>query len=157
MELIGKTTINPIFFYSGKISGYLTWIALILLLLKINIIGKISFAYNDYISIVILIIGLIFFILGLINLGSSTRLGLPSESIVLKTSGLYKISRNPMYLGFNLLTISSMIYTLNLLIIVLGFYSIIIYHLIILGEERFLENRFGLEYTNYKKKVRRYL
>ncbi len=102
MELIGKTTINPIFFYSGKISGYLTWIALILLLLKINIIGKISFAYNDYISIVILIIGLVFFIFGLINLGSSTRLGLPSESIVLKTSGLYKISRNSMYLGFNL-------------------------------------------------------
>ena len=157
MDLIGKTTINPVLFYSGKISGYLTWIVLILLLLKINIIGKITFAYNEYISIVILIIGLIFFILSIINLGSSTRLGLPSKNIVLKTRGLYKISRNPMYLGFNLLTISSMIYTLNLWIVLLGIYSIIIYHLIILGEERFLENRLGVEYTNYKKKIRRYV
>ncbi|MBU0528577.1 isoprenylcysteine carboxylmethyltransferase family protein [bacterium] len=157
MELIGKTTINPILFYSGKIAGYFTWMVLFLLILNINLFDKISFGYNDYLSIAILIIGLIFVVLSLINLGRSTRLGLPSENTVLKTNGLYKISRNPMYLGFDLLTISSMIYTLNLFIIVLGIYSITIYHLIIVGEEQFLEKRFGLEYTNYKKKIRRYL
>ena len=157
MDLIGKTTINPVLFYSGKFSGYITWIALFLLILKINLVDRISFVYNDYISYAILIIGLIFIVFSLINLGSSTRLGLPSENTVFKTNGLYKISRNPMYLGFNLLTISSMIYTLNLWIVLLGIYSIIIYHLIILGEERFLENRLGVEYTNYKKKIRRYV
>ncbi len=26
MELIGKATIHPLIFYTGKISGYLTWI-----------------------------------------------------------------------------------------------------------------------------------
>jgi protein-S-isoprenylcysteine O-methyltransferase Ste14 len=157
MDLIGKATINPLFFYSGKMSGYFTWIVMLLSFFKINLIAPISSAYPNYISIAFLSIGLIFIILSLINLGGSTRLGLPKEHTVFKTNGLYKISRNPMYLGFNLLTISSMIYSLNIFIIIPGIYSIIVYHLIILSEEKFLENRFGFEYANYKKKIRRYL
>ena len=157
MDIVGKTTINPILFYTGKISGYITWIILLLLMLGIDLIKRLSFGYNDYISYVILLIGLVFVIFSSINLGSSTRLGLPYENTVFKTNGLYTISRNPMYLGFNLITISSLIYTLNLWVMILGIYSIIIYHLIILGEEKFLEKRFGKEYANYKEKIRRYL
>jgi protein-S-isoprenylcysteine O-methyltransferase Ste14 len=157
MNLIGKTTINPILFYSGKISGYITWIIYLLLIFEIDIIDRGTFIHNDYISYTILIIGLLFSILSIINLGTSTRLGLPSEDTVLKTNGLYKLSRNPMYLGFNLVTISSMIYTLNIWIILLGIYSIIVYHLIILGEEKFMQTRFGEKYIDYKRKTRRYL
>ena len=157
MDLIGKATINPILFYSGKISGYITWIILFLLIFKIYLIDSNSFVYNEYISYVILLTGLILIVFSMINLGRSTRLGLPSENTVFKTNGLYKMSRNPMYLGFNLMTISSMIYSLNIWIIILGIYSIIVYHQIILGEEKFLEDRFGIEYSNYKKKTRRYL
>jgi protein-S-isoprenylcysteine O-methyltransferase Ste14 len=157
MNLIGKATINPILFYSGKISGYITWIIYLLLIFKIDLIERGTYIYNDYISYIILIIGLFFSILSIINLGSSTRLGLPSEDTVLKTNGLYKLSRNPMYLGFNLVTISSMIYTLNVLIILLGIYSILVYHLIILGEEKFMQTRFGEKYIDYKRKTGRYL
>lgn len=157
MNIIGKTTINPVLFFSGKISGYITWVIFLLLLLNINLIDRIKFGYNDYIAYLILLIGLFFSILSIINLGRSTRLGLPSEDTIFKTNGLYRFSRNPMYLGFNLLTISSMIYSMNPWIIVLGLYSVIIYHLIILGEEKFMENRFGNEYLEYKKKTRRYI
>jgi protein-S-isoprenylcysteine O-methyltransferase Ste14 len=62
-----------------------------------------------------------------------------------------------MYLGFNLLTISSIIYMLNPIVSLFGIYSIIIYHFIIIGEERFLETRFGTAYLDFKKRVRRYL
>jgi protein-S-isoprenylcysteine O-methyltransferase Ste14 len=157
MNLIGKATINPILFYSGKISGYITWIIYLLLIFKIDFIDRGTYIYNDCISYIILIIGLLFSILSIINLGSSTRLGLPSEDTVFKTNGLYKLSRNPMYLGFNLVTISSMIYTLNVLIILLGIYSILVYHLIILGEEKFMQTRFGEKYIDYKRKTGRYL
>jgi protein-S-isoprenylcysteine O-methyltransferase Ste14 len=157
MDLIGKTTINPILFYSGKIAGYLTWIVYSLSVLKINIVSRYDFSYNAYIALFTVTVGLFFFVISLINLGRSTRLGLPSESTVLKTNGLYKISRNPMYLGFNLLTISAMIYMFNLVIFVFGAYSILMYHLIIIGEERFLEKRFGVDYSNYRKTVRRYI
>lgn len=157
MELIGKTTINPIIFYTGKISGYITWIILLLMLFGLNIFENNQILFKQNISIFVLLIGLIFTIISLINLGKSTRLGLPSNDTKLKTSGLYKYSRNPMYVGFDLITISAMIYSLHWVIIILGVYSLIAYHLIIKGEEKFMINRFGEEYKNYILKVRRYL
>jgi protein-S-isoprenylcysteine O-methyltransferase Ste14 len=157
MELIGKTTINPVLFFSGKISGYLTWIILGISFLKINIVHVNSWGYNKDIAFVILSFGFFAVVLSSINLGRSTRLGLPSNDTQLKTNGIYKISRNPMYLGFNLLTISSIIYMLNPIVSLFGIYSIIIYHFIIIGEERFLETRFGTAYLDFKKRVRRYL
>jgi protein-S-isoprenylcysteine O-methyltransferase Ste14 len=157
MDLVGKTTINPFLFYSGKILGYITWIILLLSIMEINVLESFSYGFNTYFSYLTLIAGLIFIIFSIISLGRSTRLGLPLEETVFKKSGLYKFSRNPMYVGFNLWTISSMVYTLNIGIILIGIYSMAIYHLIILGEEKFLEKRFGSEYKNYKTNVRRYL
>ena len=98
-----------------------------------------------------------FTIISLINLGKSTRLGTPQESTEFKTNGLYKISRNPMYVGFNMLSLSAILFTHNFIVIFLGVYSIYVYHLIILGEEKFLESRFSEQYLEYKKNVRRYL
>lgn len=157
MDIIGKTTIHPILFYTGKISGYITWIILILELTGIEILSTYAAYSNTYMAFLILFVALFFVVQSLVNLGSSTRLGLPSDKTELKTNGIYKISRNPMYLGFNLITIAAMIYTLNLWIVILGIYSMAIYHLIILGEEMFLENRFGISFIDYKKKTRRYL
>jgi len=157
MDYIGRTTIHPVLFYTGKISGYLTWAIMLLLFLNVDVVSRFSFIVNDYISFACLLVGLVLVFLSLRTLGRSTRLGLPLEDTALKTSGLYGVSRNPMYLGFNLLTIASMLYSLHILVAVLGAYSMVIYHMIILGEERFLENRFGSTYTKYKEDVRRYL
>jgi protein-S-isoprenylcysteine O-methyltransferase Ste14 len=157
MKIIGKTTINPILFYSGKICGYLTWLVLLGYLLNVVPHPRVHNANLQLFSILILVIGLIIVTLSLIDLGKSTRLGLPTEKTILKTNGIYRFSRNPMYFGFNLLTIASMLYWINIIVIILGIYSIITYHLIILGEEKFLEERFGDEYFSYKNKVRRYI
>jgi protein-S-isoprenylcysteine O-methyltransferase Ste14 len=157
MDLIGKTSIHPFLFYSGKISGYYTWIVLFLIFFKNDLIKRISLGINDVLSFILLIISSLFIIISLIKLGRSTRLGIPSEETVLKTGGIYKYSRNPMYVGFNLLTMASMIYTLNLWIVLPGLYSIIIYHFIIRGEENFLKDRFGESYQTYLTKVRRYI
>jgi protein-S-isoprenylcysteine O-methyltransferase Ste14 len=157
MNLIGKTPINPVLFYTGKLSGYLTWIILLLLLLNVPVIAVHSVPKLGYVAYALLLMGLFLTIVSLINLGRSTRLGLPQEDTVFKTGGLYRFSRNPMYLGFDLLTLSSMLYTLNPGIVSLGLYSLIIYHLIILGEEKFLEQRFGKDYREYRQKTRRYL
>lgn len=157
MELIGRTTINPIIFYTGKISGYITWIILFLMLFDINLIERRLFFFNNYVSVILLFVGLIFTAISLVNLGKSTRLGLPSDDTKLKTNGIYKISRNPMYVGFDLITIASIIFTLSWLVIILGIYSLITYHLIIKGEEAFMLKRFSNEYEKYQLRVRRYL
>lgn len=157
MKIIGKETIHPIWFYSGKIIGYITWILFVLSFLKQVNIKMISFIWLDYLSYITFFLGFIIIIISLVNLGKSTRLGLPTENTVFKTNGIYRISRNPMYVGFNLFTISSVLLTSNVVILLFGIYSIAIYHLIIKGEETFLEKRFGTEYINYKTRVRRYI
>ncbi len=157
MEIIGKTPVNPLLFITGKISGYLTWIFLVISLIDINIFPVYSTHTLRTIGIIMLSPGVLLLVLSSIYLGNSVRIGLPETKTILKQSGIYRFSRNPMYLGFNLVTLSSIIYTLNLIVIVLGIFSIITYHLIILGEEKFLRERFGEQYLVYKSKVHRYL
>ena len=156
MDLIGKTSIHPFLFYTGKVAGYITWIIYFLSIIGVNITDNVSGAYQLYASTLAGIIGLMLIVISSISLGKSTRLGLPKEDTVLKTGGIYRFSRNPMYLGFNLWTIASIIYTFNIYILLLGLYSIWVYHRIIGGEENFLENRFGSVFLDYKKKTRKY-
>jgi len=157
MEIIGKPTINPILFYSGKISGYVTWLLFVGSMFGEYIIPS---SHNQILRIIAYVLygsGLILFILSSIGLGKSIRLGIPRVKTTLKTYGIYKISRNPMYLGFDILTLASIIGTQNILFFILGMYSIVIYHLLILGEERYLKSQYGEEYKKYIEKVRRYL
>lgn len=156
MKLLGKSTIHPVFFYTGKIAGYIVVIIFILALMQIGN-RHIPTPTTKIISYILTIIGVALTTVSMVNLWKSTRLGLPSESTTLKATWLYRYSRNPMYVWFHLITIAAMIYIGNIIIIVLGIYSIIIYHHIILWEEHFLQKRFGPKYSEYKNKVRRYI
>ena len=155
MKLIGKEPINPALFYSGKIAGYVIWAALLMEIINASSITELSIPKQ--LAIFLALISIVLIAVSLINLGSATRLGLPQESTQFKTKGLYKISRNPMYLGFNLLSLSAILLTGNFIVLVLGTYSIFIYHQIIQAEETFLEARFGEKYSAYKNRVRRYI
>jgi len=110
----------------------------------------------ELIAIIILSFGFVIVFISFIYLGESNSFGLSTGNPSLKIKGIYKFSRNPMYFGFYLLVISSILFTLNPVILLLGIYSILIHHKIILSEEKFLQQLFGKEYNNYCKKVRRY-
>ena len=157
MRIIGKPTIHPVLFFTGKIAGYITWIFLLLSITRIVEIGHNSIIFTEYLSYSLFALGLLLSIISTINLGRSTTLGLPTEKTNFKKGGLYKVSRNPMYLGFDLLTLASIIFHMNVIIALMGTYSIFIYHTIILGEEKYLERQFGKEYMEYKARIRRYL
>lgn len=157
MEIIGKTTIHPVLFFSGKILGYCTWILFLLALFGIRFIPENPIPATQYVAYGLVAIALFVTTMSLIHLGSSTRLGLPTTDTEFKQNGVYRFSRNPMYLGFNLITVSAMLYFFNGFIAIAGLYSIVVYHLIILGEEKYMGFRFGEKYRDYKKKVRRYI
>ncbi|HEY3488423.1 MAG TPA: isoprenylcysteine carboxylmethyltransferase family protein [Gammaproteobacteria bacterium] len=80
----------------------------------------------------------------------------PSTALV--TDGLYNITRNPMYLGMILVLGGAALLfgSLSAWIPVPLFYWIINTNFI-RGEERFLEEIFGEQYMQYKRKVRRWL
>ena len=156
MDFIGKPTINPVLFWSGKLAGY--FLILVYIFGKLDIlVERFSFMLTLGLANILFFIGLIVIVLSIVNMGASIRVGLPAEATVLKRGGLYSYSRNPIYFGLHLLSLAAMLYTMNVYVFILGLYSFIIYHYIILAEEKFLENRFGADYIDYKKMVRRYI
>jgi protein-S-isoprenylcysteine O-methyltransferase Ste14 len=156
MNIIGKPPINPILFFSGKTAGYIIWALLFLEILGKGVVSELDLSFNKPIAHGLLIVGLIISLTSIFILGRSIRMGLPFEETKLKTHGLYRFSRNPIYLGFNLLSLASMIYFLNVWVAFLGIFNILTHHQIIRGEEKFLKKRFGAAYLGYKKKVGRY-
>lgn len=79
-------------------------------------------------------------------------------STVLVTNGLYRFTRNPMYLGMVLILIGMAIYLGSLTpYLVIPVFFLIIQECFIKHEELFLENIFVEEYLDYKGRVRRWL
>jgi protein-S-isoprenylcysteine O-methyltransferase Ste14 len=157
MEVIGKATIHPVLFYSGKIAGYIAFLALPVQMVHSWVLTGRSATMLELLALIPAVLGLALVALSWVNLGKSLRLGLPGGKTEFKMGGLYRFSRNPMYLGFDLLTVSGIVFTVNPIVLALGLYSMVVYHLIIKAEERFLTERFGGEYLSYTEKVRRYL
>jgi protein-S-isoprenylcysteine O-methyltransferase Ste14 len=62
-----------------------------------------------HLVIFLALMSLVLIVVSLINLGSATCLGLPKKSTRFRTNGFYKISRNPMFLGFSLLSLSAIL------------------------------------------------
>jgi protein-S-isoprenylcysteine O-methyltransferase Ste14 len=157
MEIKGRPTIHPWLFYTGKTAGYLTWLIFYLSAFHFYQLRLFHSRLSDLLTMVFVAAGIIFVTLSLAFLGKSVRLGLPTEQTEFKTGGIYRISRNPMYIGAHLVTLASMVYTLHPVVLIMGIFSFVVYHKIILGEERFLAERFGIAYRSYQQKVRRYI
>jgi protein-S-isoprenylcysteine O-methyltransferase Ste14 len=80
----------------------------------------------------------------------------PSTRIV--AHGLYRFTRNPMYVGFALCTLALAILVDSawmLLAVPIGMF--LIDRIVIAREERYLERKFGEQYLNYKRSVRRWI
>ena len=98
------------------------------------------------------------FLLAITCMKDSWRAGIPkSDKTKLVTNGIYKISRNPAFLGFDLVYIGILLLYFNPIHLIFTLFSIIMLHLQILQEEKFMEATFKEEYIDYKKKVFRYL
>ena len=82
----------------------------------------------------------------------------PQESNSLVIRGIYKFTKNPMYLGFLLWLLSLGVFVRNpfSLILSVGFVLYMNYFQII-PEERILADSFGEDYLKYKSSVRRWI
>ena len=117
--------------------------------------------YRQSVSVIILFIGLIVIISPVINFIKSKTTVNPvkfKNVNTLVTTGIYRYSRNPMYLGMILIIISTTVYYLNFMSV---FSPLIFYIWInkfqISREEIFLEDKFGNEYLKYKSETRRWI
>ena len=158
VETVGCIGINKKLFLLGKVSLFTSFI---LIHLQVRFGNLSLFAKNDvffWICIALVTIGVVLFTLAILKLGTfSLRVGLAQEKTSLRTTGVYRLSRNPMLLGLYLMALGSAIYVQNPINWMLVIIALTIHHKIILAEEVFLENRFGDEWTEYRNKVGRYI
>src|SRR5215212_11105430 len=111
------------------------------------------------IGLLVTFIGFLFGIGALLEFRKArTTLDPHGSSKRIVSSGVYRFSRNPIYLGF-LLMVVGLPLTSGLYwgIIVAPFYIIMMNRLVIQHEEAYLEKKFGKTYTSYTSQVRRWL
>ena len=103
-------------------------------------------------------LGDLIFLLSILCMKDSWRAGIPDkDKTELVTRGIYRYSRNPAFLGFDFMYVGVLLMYGNLLTLGFSAFVIVMLHLQILQEERYLAGTFGGAYTDYKKKVFRYL
>jgi protein-S-isoprenylcysteine O-methyltransferase Ste14 len=153
---MGRPTIQPFYFYTGKVALFASWAFLIINAILVMAGKSASFILYPIPAAFLSSVGSVLLIIAFRDLGDSLRVGLPGEATTLKTRGIYRFSRNPIYTGVDLIAIASVLFVPWIMNIVFAIIGIVVHHAIILSEEKFLEGRFGEDWSNYKRKTRRY-
>ena len=92
------------------------------------------------------------------DFGTSFRVGIDeAKPDKLVTTGVFSISRNPIYVAFFAFFVGLFLVFPNLLFLVVVLLFAATLHRQVLREERFLKEHYGDEYAEYCQKVRRYL
>ena len=98
------------------------------------------------------------FLLSVLCMKDSWRAGIPDKDRTeLVTTGIYRYSRNPAFLGFDLMYAGVLLLYGNLLTLGFSVFAMVMLHLQILQEERYLVHAFGAPYQAYCRQVFRYL
>lgn len=157
-DQIGKDKVGSVKFIeiTMKIAAVLVFIAG---LISILIGTSQCLTVVRVIGTAISVVGTIVFIVAVWTMRDSWRAGVSkTDKTELVTNGIYQISRNPAFLGFDLLYIGTLLMFFNWILCCLTVFAVIMYHLQIVNvEEDFLLATFGNEYLQYKKKVCRYI
>ena len=141
----------------------LTLMSAILMLIISKYFNKANFSLNQHnqFALFFLIVALIIIVISIakfIKIKTTISPLKPNKTSILVDSGIYKHTRNPMYLGLLLILFSLFLYLKNFLsFLVLPLFVIYITKNQILPEEKVLENLFGEQYKKYKNKVRRWI
>lgn len=103
-----------------------------------------------YIGLIIYCLGLILYAVSIINYAKPNTNGI-------NLNGLYRVSRNPMYVAYFISFLGCVILTRSWILLALLIIFQLSVHWIILSEERWCVREFGEEYIKYMGKVRRYI
>ncbi len=109
-------------------------------------------------GLILVSIGFVMGILAFISMKDSWRIAVQYEQKTsLITTGIYQFSRNPYFLSYHALFLGYLFYFPSVILISLYLCLAIVFHYIILEEEKYLESKHKDSYLEYKKNVNRYL
>ena len=102
------------------------------------------------------VIAVIFFASATITMKDSWRVGIPEERTALVTDGIYQWSRNPAFVGFDLLYVSMCLLFFNVPLLASSLWAAVMLHLQILQEEDHMRTMIGEDYIAYTRRTLRY-
>ncbi|MBQ7066095.1 MAG: isoprenylcysteine carboxylmethyltransferase family protein [Lachnospiraceae bacterium] len=124
--------------------------------LSIFLVKKYPLVELRMIGILVGVMAVVFFALATLTMKANWRVGIPEEKTSLVTEGIYKWSRNPAFVGFDLLYVSMCLMFFNIPLLLVSIWAAVMLHLQILQEEVHMQNMFGEEYKQYKQQTFRY-
>ncbi|HNY38834.1 MAG TPA: isoprenylcysteine carboxylmethyltransferase family protein [Bryobacteraceae bacterium] len=157
IDMDGDVPISRALFYGSKYLIVVLWIAMVIDTWGVDLTFFTPPASLKWAALCVWVAGFILLFAGRFELGQSFRIGRPKESTNLQMAGLFRVSRNPMYLGVYATLLASVLRTLNPVLLVLGAFIVAVHHRIVLAEEAHLREAFGEEYSEYCRRVRRYI
>jgi protein-S-isoprenylcysteine O-methyltransferase Ste14 len=111
-----------------------------------------------WIGMAFCLIGLLILLWSLVSFGQSFRIGIdidrPDQLI---TSGVFAVSRNPIYTAFAMILLGQFLIFSNWILLVYTCAAFWLFHRQVLREEDFLKEHYGEAFTAYCQRVRRYL
>lgn len=102
------------------------------------------------------VLAVVIFGLATKTMRDSWRVGIPEEKTELVTDGIYRYSRNPAFVGFDLMYLSVCLMFFNVPLVLVSAWAAGMLHLQILQEEAHLQQEFGEAYGEYRKQTMRY-
>ena len=156
-SLVGRPPIHPAAFAFGKLCLIAAVCFLAVHAAGVDLTFRPAPPLLARIALGIFLVGALLATAALATLGARTKMGVGKDTDGLQTTGIYRFSRNPMYLGLYLVCAGGCLYTLSPACLALTLAGVAVHHRIILGEERFLKARFGEAWDRYAARVRRYL
>ena len=129
--------------------------------LSTHFINPFKFPNIEIIGVFILLAGLVTAFLGYLlfkKYKTTVNPINPEETTILVTTGIFSITRNPMYLGLFFVICSTVLFFGSWFgIIILMFFVWYINKFQIIPEEETMKKKFGNKYNEYKKNVRRWI
>lgn len=112
-----------------------------------------------WLGIALAIAGLGLIVSGIVEFSRANTAVVPfSPTTAIVTSGPFRFTRNPLYLGFVLIYVGVSLAANTLWpLFLLPLAIFVLFGGVIKREERYLERKFGTVYTDYKARVRRWI
>lgn len=112
----------------------------------------------EWIGVLFCLSGLLFLLASLVSFGKSFRVGIDTvHPDQLVTTGVFGISRNPIYVAFSFVLLGEFLIFSNWILLVYLAAAVLLFHRQVLREEDYLRRHYGAEYAAYAGRVRRYL
>jgi len=111
-----------------------------------------------WVGVGLCLVGVLILVLSLVSFGNSFRVGIDVDKPGrLVTTGIFGVSRNPIYVGFFLFLVGQFLVFPNWIPLCYLVGGALLFHRQVLREEEFMRQRYGQEYLEYCSRVRRYL